>query len=128
MTLSLEHPFIVVVLLRCTMRRLSFALLLFVMSQTSAQQPAETKQASDQDHLQGVWVVTGLETGGKGEALGPYRGSFLFSKDKAILREGTYPPIEYTFSLDPGKTPKSIDLTIKNKSIYGIYKIDNDEL
>ena len=99
------------------MRRFSFALLLLAISQSSAQQPPGTRQASEQDPLQGVWIVTGLETGGKAES-GPYRGSFLFLKDKAILREGTqgtYQPIDYAYTLDSSKKPKSIDLTIKNK-------------
>jgi uncharacterized protein (TIGR03067 family) len=108
------------------MRLFSIALMLLVISQSSAQQPAENKQVPDQD-LQGVWIVTGLETGGKAES-GPYRGSFLFLKDKAILREG-YPQIEYALVLDGSKRPnKYIDLTIKNKTVLGIYRIENDVL
>jgi uncharacterized protein (TIGR03067 family) len=114
------------------MRRLAsmpFLLLLSALAgQSTAQPPADPKQKSDQDLVQGIWVITSLETGGKAEPFNNNKGSFLFSKDKVTLRESTYSPIEFSFSLDPTKTPKSIDLTVKDHVIRGIYKFENDEL
>jgi uncharacterized protein (TIGR03067 family) len=70
-----------------------------------------------------------LETGGKAEPKQNYSGNtFTFTKDKATLREGTFPAIDFTLSLDSSRSPKAIDLTAKGNILKGIYKLDGDEL
>jgi len=111
------------------MRIIIFTISLLLISQTSAQQPTEAKLKSDLELLQGNWEIVGLESGGKDEVPVNYKGNrFTFTKEKAILREWGYSPIEYTFTLDSSKSPKTIDLTVKNSTLRGIYKLDNDEL
>jgi len=89
----------------------------------------DPKQNSDQYLIEGTWLIVGLEAGGKAEPEQNYRGNtFAISKDKATLREGKHPPIEFTWAIDPTKTPKAIDLTAKHVSLRGIYKFEGDEL
>jgi len=114
------------------MRHFAFAAVLFALAgQTTAQQP-EPKKKTDLELLQGSWEIVGLEAGGKAEPAQNYRGNtFAFTRNKgtdvAILREGIY-PLEFTFTLDPAKTPKAIDLTTKGNTARGIYKLDGDDL
>lgn len=124
------------------MRTLTAALLfLSTAALTGQQQPDpkggkgkakdDPKAKKDQDLFQGNWDIVGLEVGGKAEPEKNYKGnSFNFAKDKATLREGGFPPVEFTFTLDPTKTPKTIELAGKNNVPFlrGIYKLDGDNL
>ncbi len=118
------------------MRSLSFALLLGVLvSHAPADQPVEPnrkvdpKAKTDQELIEGTWLIVGLEASGKAEPEQNYRGnSFTFSKDKATLKEGKHAPIDFAWTLDPTRAPKSIDLTAKTVNVRGIYKFDGDEL
>lgn len=112
------------------MRRFALAILLFALAgSTIAQQPTETRKKTDLELLQGIWEITGLENGGKAQPAGNYKGNtFTFTKDKARLREIGFQSIEFTFALDPSKSPKTIELTTRGNLIHGIYKLDDDEL
>src|SRR5262245_11663175 len=119
------------------MRHLALAAVLFAFAcQTVARQPAEQKPKTDLELLQGTWEIVGLETGGQAEAEKNYEGNtFTFRRDKgadvAVLKEGGFPgfpPVEFTFTLDPSKAPKAIDLTTRGTAVRGIYKLDGDDL
>jgi len=107
------------------------AVVFFALGTTSpAQQPASIKAAkSDVELIQGAWVIVGLETGGKAESDKNYRGNtFTFSKDKVVLKEGNFPSIEFSLTLDATKSPKTIDLASKYVTLRGIYKLESDDL
>ncbi len=94
---------------------------------------ADGKPKTDQEHIQGIWSIVGLETGGKPEPESNYKGNtFAFFKEKgvekAVLKEGKFPSIEFTFALDPTKNPKTITLTAKGNTLHGVYKLDGDDL
>jgi uncharacterized protein (TIGR03067 family) len=116
------------------MRLLVLAVCVGLITDGSAQQPeqkakADPKQKPDLELIQGTWLIVGLETGGKAEAERNYRGNtFTFTRDKATLREGTFPAIDFALSLDPSRTPRAIDLTAKGNLLKGIYKLDGDEM
>ncbi len=112
------------------MRHFAFAAVLFVFTGSIiAQQPSDPKKKTDPELLQGIWEIVGLENGGKAHPAANYKGNTLaFTKDKATLRESGYQSIEFTFSLDPAKTPKTIELTARGNQIHGIYKLDGDDL
>jgi len=118
------------------MRSLAFAILLGVVaSHSQADQPIEPprrvdpKPKTDQELIEGIWLIIGLEAGGKAEPEQNYRGNtFTFTRDKATLKEGKHAPIEFAWTLDAAKFPKTIDLTAKNVLIRGIYKFENDDL
>lgn len=119
------------------MRRLAFAILLFAFACHAAAQQPDPKKKSDLELIQGVWRIVGLESGGKKQSDKSFSGNtFTFRKDKkgadlAVLQETPpYPPVDFAYSLDSAKTPKSIDLTTKaggNKAL-GIYKLEGDDL
>jgi hypothetical protein len=45
----------------------------------------------------------------------------------AVLIERAYQKVEFTYSLDPAKSPKEINLTTKGNKALGIYKLDGDD-
>lgn len=113
------------------MRTSLFALLAFCLAdQTPAGQ--EPKPKPDPEAILGSWSIVGLETAGKPESEKHYRGNtFTFTKDKATLLERGYPPVEFTYTLDPTQTPRRIDLTAGKGGagmLKGIYKLEGDEL
>jgi len=115
------------------MRCLVFAFFaLALLPRVPAQQQPEPKARPDAEAILGAWSIVGLETGGKGEAEKNFRGNtFTFTKEKATLQERGYPRIEFSYTLDPAKTPKTIDLTTTKGSgntIKGIYTLDGDDL
>lgn len=67
--------------------------------------------ANDKDKLQGVWKLTGLSFGGK-ELPAPKDQAITltFSGNKVSFREGNKKPEDGTFTVDPSKTPKHMDL------------------
>ena len=112
------------------MRHLAFAAALFILSgSTISQQPTEPKKKTDPELLLGIWEIVGLESDGKAKPAQNYQGNtFTFTKDKAVLREGGFQSIEFAFSLDAAKSPKTIELTVRGNLIHGIYKLDGDDL
>jgi uncharacterized protein (TIGR03067 family) len=118
------------------MRSLAFAALLSVLvSHSVADQPTDPnrkvnqKPKTDQELIEGIWLIIGLETNGKTEPEQNHKGNTLtFTKDKATLKEGKHTPIEFVSSIDPAKSPKTIDLTAKTVAIRGIYKFEGEEL
>lgn len=112
------------------MRHFAFAATLFVVTGSiTAQQPNEQKKKTDLELLQGIWEIDGLENAGKAQPAANHKGNTItFTKDKATLREVGFQSIEFTFSLDPTKTPKTIELSARGNLIHGIYKLDGDNL
>lgn len=118
------------------MRLAAPALLLAgLVSAALADQPGEPGRKADQkpktdaELFEGTWLIVALEAGGKAEPEANYRGNTLtFTPTKATLREGKHAPIEFAWSLDPGKGPRAIDLTAKAVTIRGIYRFDGDDL
>jgi uncharacterized protein (TIGR03067 family) len=112
------------------MRTVTLAALLAALApHAPALQQPQPRAKTDADLLQGKWLIVGLETGGKAEPERNYKGNTLtFTKDRATLREAGFPEIEFAYSLDPMKAPKAIDLTTRNATIHGIYKMEGDDL
>lgn len=115
------------------MRRSAIAAVLFALACTATAQQIDAKKKTDLELIQGTWWIVGLESGGKQQSDKGFKGnSFMFSKAKglnaAVLVERAYVPVEFTFSLDPDKSPKEINLTAKGNKALGIYKLDGDDL
>jgi uncharacterized protein (TIGR03067 family) len=90
-------------------------------------QPAKDKEA-----LQGTWQMVEMQY--KGEA-GPMEivdsSKVVFKGDKMDLHFGKEEPRQFTFKLDPAKTPKHIDMTAVNGPFKGttglsIYRLNKD--
>jgi RNA polymerase sigma-70 factor (ECF subfamily) len=102
-------------------------LLLFVLKREAPAKEEDKK--TDKAKLQGTWQAVSGEENGR-----PFQDTFLtkykatFTGDKVKLSaiddsgEGTY-------TLDPTKKPKTIDITIKeNEKAIGIYEVEGDTL
>jgi uncharacterized protein (TIGR03067 family) len=115
------------------MRRVLIAATLFLLACAATAQQPGPKQKSDPELILGTWWIVGLESGGKAQSDKGFKGNtFTFSKGKAVntavLAERPHPKVEFTFSLDPTRNPKQINLTTKGNKALGIYELDGDDL
>jgi uncharacterized protein (TIGR03067 family) len=94
----------------------------------STDKGTQTKQ--DKDAIQGEWGVVAAESRGKSmPAEEIARMSATFAGDKFTLWEGGGVNVAASFSLDPAKSPKQIDLKKEDgKSQLAIYELSGDEL
>jgi uncharacterized protein (TIGR03067 family) len=83
--------------------------------------------AEDQKNLQGKWNVESFDFNGQPvEAL---KGAVReFTDDKYTLTPVSGDVFTGIVKLDPGKTPKQIDLELNDRTLKGIYEIDGDTL
>src|SRR5689334_9627605 len=109
------------------MSRFVFAVLIFACACTAAAQQPNLKK-TDLELIRGSWWIVGLESGGKQQSEKGFKGNTItFSKvkmaDTAVLNERPYQPVEFSFTLDPTQTPKTIDLMTRGNTAHGIYKL-----
>ena len=112
------------------MRSFSLVALLGFVPPLVAESP---KGMTDQERLQGEWVMVGLDVREESVPAEKLAGTTLhIKKDKytTVVRKKEYP---VTFTLDPKQDPKHIDMLIPNDSgtpqlSRGIYKIEGDRL
>ena len=88
---------------------------------------------TDQDKIQGDWVLVAGESGGKkatDEELKKIFIELVFTGDKVkIVNEGQNKKDEGIFNLDPAKSPKEIDFTPDGDVAHkGIYELKGDTL
>jgi uncharacterized protein (TIGR03067 family) len=112
------------------MRTISFVALVAGALLAAAASIGGAAQA-DKDELQGVWVATSIEINGDpAPAKEVERTRFTFKGKKLLLRhskdEGKV--VEATFKADRKQSPKHLDITIKNKTLHGIYEVNGNEL
>src|SRR5436305_1628685 len=97
-----------------------------------AADPAPDAAKADVARLQGEWVMASGERDGQ-----PIPDDFLkqfhrtCKDDVTTVTHGGQPFLHARFSLDPAKSPKTIDYTLldgpdKGKTQPGIYKVDGD--
>src|SRR5262245_46120711 len=90
---------------------------------------ANTALGADNAELQGEWVATSGAINGK-----PYpaewlkRTRFTFKGDALLTRGEEDRTDEGTYKADSKKSPKHLDIKIKNKTLHGIYEVKGDEL
>jgi len=93
---------------------------------------ANTCRGAANDELQGVWVATSAELNGEPvPAKEVERTRFTFKGEKVLIRptkDKDKADEEGTYKADSKKSPKQLDITIKNKTVHGIYKVKGDEL
>jgi uncharacterized protein (TIGR03067 family) len=112
------------------MRSLSLILLLGFVLPLIAESP---KELTDQEKLQGEWVMVALDIREEFVPAEKLSGTTLIIKKEkytTIVKKKEYPA---TFTLDPKQDPKQIDMLIPNDSgtpqlSKGIYKIEGDKL
>jgi uncharacterized protein (TIGR03067 family) len=108
---------------------------LFVLASPQLLTAADDDAAKELKALEGKWKAVGLEMGGKPlpkETVAAFEFSYIISADgKASGRMGKS-EYEAELSVDPKKSPKTIDNThesgqYKGKMQYGIYKKNGDK-
>ena len=87
----------------------------------------------DLQRLQGTWIMVALEVDGKLVGEDKLKDTTLVIKGNKYITRVREREIETTFTLDPSKKPKAIDMVFadgdkKDKVLKGIYEIDGDTL
>jgi uncharacterized protein (TIGR03067 family) len=85
----------------------------------------------EMDRLQGTWKI--LKSSKEGRAKSEEelkRMQVVIAGDKLTVKESTGGETTTPFTIDPGKKPPTIDITLEKSkpTIYGIYELDKDTL
>jgi uncharacterized protein (TIGR03067 family) len=92
---------------------------------------ADTPLPSDQDRIQGTWVMVGREVDGQAEdaATLTSQARMIFDKNRILVKMGSMIAELGTFSLDPTKAPKHYNRTYgEGTPREGIYELEGDTL
>jgi uncharacterized protein (TIGR03067 family) len=109
----------------------SFAfVLLFIVVPLIADPPRPPDPKTDLKPLQGVWLISTVETDGMKVTVD--EAKWVLEGDKYTTRIGTQVQ-EGTAKVEPSRDPKWIDLSVtvgndKGQTYRGIYKVTDDEL
>jgi uncharacterized protein (TIGR03067 family) len=87
-------------------------------------------KTSDQKKMEGNWKVTSLVMNGKPAPAKEYERVKAVIKGSTLTLEGGGKDENVSFTLNPKKNPREIDMTVKGekKKIPGIYKVDSTTL
>lgn len=109
------------------MPKTCLVLLLILAGALPAASPGDAAK-EDSDKLQGVWIGTEVDT--KDASKTAVR--IEFKADKITITAKDRPPSPATYTLDPKKTPATIDMIIKDgdkgAEMLGIYDVKGDNL
>jgi uncharacterized protein (TIGR03067 family) len=93
------------------------------------------KDSPDKEYarFQGTWQVLSLEVDGMKIPKEAFKDARLIIKGKEFTMKEMVATYRGTFILDPGKSPKRIDLKFtegpeKGNTSYGIYELNGDDL
>jgi uncharacterized protein (TIGR03067 family) len=94
--------------------------------------PLDPGERVGMDMLRGVWLAESMEINGKPASAKELAGTrFTFTKDKLLIRdskrEGNDQEAQYLMA-DFTRSPKHLDITIKNKTLHGIFEVKGDVL
>jgi uncharacterized protein (TIGR03067 family) len=86
----------------------------------------------DKDDLQGTWVATAIDIGGKPAPADEVKATrFTFKGDKVLVRHPTFGKraVEGAFKADRRASPRRLDIDlIKLSGFVGIYEVKGDDL
>jgi uncharacterized protein (TIGR03067 family) len=115
---------------------LILAVVIIGCNKTASTGPGDQTPTEESEKVQGSWLL--VEASVAGKTVRPPKGEvsiYTFTKDKKLtVRLTGEPDKQGTFKIDPGKTPKHIDLIFeaaegKEREVgRGIYNIDGDNL
>jgi uncharacterized protein (TIGR03067 family) len=116
------------------MSKLTVVAVLFAPLLAAAQEKARPAALKE---LAGTWIVAGSEAKGKKLTKDelPRQWTFTVEGKAVLLDRKTGSKSQYTFTIDPSKQPREIDLTyqgpasgLRNTKQFGIFKIENESL
>src|SRR5579864_2429707 len=103
----------------------------------AAPAPKEDDAKKEVEKLQGKWQCVSVEEQGETDTGDHLKKLALtFNKDTVALKEGDQVIMKGTFTLDPSKKPKALDVTVtetengtnKGKVLLAIYEVDKEGL
>jgi RNA polymerase sigma-70 factor (ECF subfamily) len=97
----------------------------------SAEPVSQNPAKEDTAKLQGAWAIVSVEVEGQPLAMDKLKDARLTIQGKEYSFRLGEMRLELTYQLDPGKSPKAIDLILvegadKGKSYRGIYTLEKD--
>jgi RNA polymerase sigma factor (sigma-70 family) len=97
--------------------------------QEQAQAQAAEKPKSDKELIQGTWIPVSGEQNGEKLAKEKFEGGkMVLREDKIILQVLEQVPREGTYTIDPDKKPKEIDMTFGGATMMGLYELKGTTL
>jgi uncharacterized protein (TIGR03067 family) len=100
----------------------------------AADKPKPDAVKKEQKRLEGTWTVTEGINAGKPASAGAVKNTqVVFRGNKVIIKRRDKPDREYTYTVDPSKSPKQITVTRtdaegKGDKGFGIYSLTKDTL
>ena len=93
---------------------------------------AQSEDAKEQENLEGTWSFMS-SSGGASEMKGRTAMRMAFKGNTvSFLSEDTKRTVQGTYTVDVGKSPKTMDIILENKgkklTTLAIYELDNDML
>lgn len=105
---------------------------LLLSSQISSVALADDAVDADMKKLSGTWVVTAVEMGGKRPPPDQMPKMEIIIDGNNLTIKDPGGPKPSTFSIDPSKTPKHLDMNLtrpgEKVTVHCIYSVDADEL
>jgi uncharacterized protein (TIGR03067 family) len=95
--------------------------------------PARESARGDSDSLEGTWSLVSVEINAQPLSMDKLKDSRLVVKGENYAFRLGGSRLEMTHKLDPGKSPKTLDLTLtegpdKGKTYHAIYRLEGDTL
>lgn len=94
----------------------------------AAHEGKEKKPMTDRENIQGTWALTSGERSGKPLPDEVVRHVKLIFSGERLTTKNKDRQTETTFTLDPNKEPKEIDMHMEGSVGKGIYQLDGDTL
>jgi uncharacterized protein (TIGR03067 family) len=89
----------------------------------------DEKPKSDKELILGTWISTSGEQNGEKLAKEKLKGGkMVFTEDKITLQVLEAQAREGTYTIDPDKKPKEIDMTFGNATMMGLYELKGKTL
>jgi uncharacterized protein (TIGR03067 family) len=109
------------------MRTRLAGLVLLGMALASGGLAAGGDAQAERKKFEGTWTVESVREVGKDVREEFKDTTFTFAGDKITIRKGGEGE-EGTFRIDPGKTPRQIDVIFEGKTVDGIYAFEGGKL
>ncbi len=108
--------------------RSMIALTAAAMALAGALHAARASDGTDLEKLQGEWTFVSGEKAGQAPPGGELKMATVTFTGNEISCTGVPHEAKGTFSLDPTKSPREIELTMNGHAIKGIYRLEGDAL
>jgi uncharacterized protein (TIGR03067 family) len=89
---------------------------------------ADEKPKSDKELIQGTWIPVSGEENGKKIPKEKLTDKLIFTEDKVTMQRAGGESRKGTYTIDPEKKPKELDLTFGNNTYMGIYELKGTTL